>query len=149
MYNHGWHAPHAVMFFHWSTAPPLFGPRLLWPNGRPSQLLLSTCYVVVYFQPCTIWSFTFSSCQNCANFVFAIALAIQFYTDFSNSDQIWFAHTPVEKLPTTQGTLTASMLHLIEENWHYKNIANTNEISYITSYLYTVVHKNVAVHFWS
>jgi len=23
--------------------PPLFGPCLLWPNGRPSQLLLSTC----------------------------------------------------------------------------------------------------------
>ena len=22
------------------TAPPLFGPCLLWPNGRPSQLLL-------------------------------------------------------------------------------------------------------------
>ena len=22
---------------------PIFGPRLLWPNGRPSQLLLSTC----------------------------------------------------------------------------------------------------------
>jgi len=25
------------------TAPPLFGACLLWPNGRPSQLLLSTC----------------------------------------------------------------------------------------------------------
>jgi len=25
------------------TAPPLFGPCLLWPNGRPSQLLLCTC----------------------------------------------------------------------------------------------------------
>ena len=23
--------------------PPLFGPHLLWPNGRPSQLRLSTC----------------------------------------------------------------------------------------------------------
>jgi len=23
--------------------PPLFGPCLLWPNGRPSQLLLSSC----------------------------------------------------------------------------------------------------------
>jgi len=23
--------------------PPLFGPCLLWPNGRPSELLLSTC----------------------------------------------------------------------------------------------------------
>jgi len=24
-------------------APTIFGPCLLWPNGRPSQLLLSTC----------------------------------------------------------------------------------------------------------
>ena len=24
-------------------SPPIFGPCLLWPNGRPSQLLLSTC----------------------------------------------------------------------------------------------------------
>jgi len=24
-------------------SPPIFGPYLLWPNGRPSQLLLSTC----------------------------------------------------------------------------------------------------------
>jgi len=23
--------------------PPIFGPRLLWPNDTPSQLLLSTC----------------------------------------------------------------------------------------------------------
>ena len=25
------------------TAPPLFGPCLFWQNGRPSQLLLSSC----------------------------------------------------------------------------------------------------------
>jgi len=25
------------------TVAPLFGPRLLWPNGRPSQQLLSSC----------------------------------------------------------------------------------------------------------
>jgi len=25
------------------TAAPLFGPCLLWPNGRPSQQLLSSC----------------------------------------------------------------------------------------------------------
>jgi len=24
--------------------PPIFGPCLLWPNGGPSQLLLSTCF---------------------------------------------------------------------------------------------------------
>ena len=24
--------------------PPIFGPCLLWPNGRPPQLLLNTCY---------------------------------------------------------------------------------------------------------
>jgi len=26
------------------SSPPLFGPYLLWPNGHPSQLLLSTCF---------------------------------------------------------------------------------------------------------
>jgi len=26
------------------TAPAIFGPCLLCPNGRPSQLLLSTCH---------------------------------------------------------------------------------------------------------
>jgi len=26
-----------------SPLPPVFGLRLLWPNGRPSQLLLSSC----------------------------------------------------------------------------------------------------------
>ena len=25
---------------------PLFGRYLLWPNGRPSQLLLSTCFYI-------------------------------------------------------------------------------------------------------
>jgi len=32
--------------------PPLFGPCLLWPNGRPSQQLLSSCYKclpVIYY----------------------------------------------------------------------------------------------------
>ena len=28
---------------------PIFGPCLLWPNGRPSQLLLSSCYT--FFHP--------------------------------------------------------------------------------------------------
>ena len=27
-------------------AAPLFGSCLLWPNGRPAQLLLSTCYIL-------------------------------------------------------------------------------------------------------
>ena len=27
------------------SPPPIFGPCLLWPNGRPSQLLLSTCEI--------------------------------------------------------------------------------------------------------
>jgi len=27
------------------TQPPIFGPCLLWPNDRPSQLLLSTCQI--------------------------------------------------------------------------------------------------------
>jgi len=26
-----------------TAAPPLFAPFLLWPNGRPSRLLLSIC----------------------------------------------------------------------------------------------------------
>jgi len=30
------------------TAPATFGPCLLWLNGRPSQLLLSTCYDVCF-----------------------------------------------------------------------------------------------------
>ena len=29
--------------------PPLFGPCLLWPNGRPPQLLLSTCLYLLQF----------------------------------------------------------------------------------------------------
>jgi len=28
----------------WAQQTPLFGPCLLWPNGRPSQLLLSSCF---------------------------------------------------------------------------------------------------------
>jgi len=28
-----------------TAAPPLFDPCLFWPNGRPSQLLLSSCYI--------------------------------------------------------------------------------------------------------
>jgi len=28
------------------TAGPVFGPCLLWPYGRPSQLLLSACYTI-------------------------------------------------------------------------------------------------------
>ena len=27
------------------SSPPLFSPCLLWPNGRPSQQLLSSCYL--------------------------------------------------------------------------------------------------------
>jgi len=29
-------------------SPPIFGPCLLWPNGRPSQLLLSTCLSLMW-----------------------------------------------------------------------------------------------------
>jgi len=34
-----------------TAAPPLFGPCLLWRNGRPSQLLLSTsyCHIALYY----------------------------------------------------------------------------------------------------
>jgi len=30
----------------WGTAAPFFGPCLLWLNGRPSHLLLSTCLLI-------------------------------------------------------------------------------------------------------
>jgi len=43
-----------------TAPPPFFGPCLLWPNGRPSQLLLSSCLNVrnencsaVYVLQCT------------------------------------------------------------------------------------------------
>jgi len=29
------------------SSPPLFGPYLLWPNGRPSQQLLSSCFLIL------------------------------------------------------------------------------------------------------
>jgi len=32
--------------------PPLFGPCLLWPNGRPSQLLLSACMTIIQVNVC-------------------------------------------------------------------------------------------------
>ena len=35
-----------------TALPPIFGPCLLWPNGRPSQLLLSTC--TSFYHYCTI-----------------------------------------------------------------------------------------------
>jgi len=30
--------------------PLIFGPCLLWPNGRPSQLLQSTCYILIVYK---------------------------------------------------------------------------------------------------
>ena len=36
-------------------SPPIFGLCLLWPNGRPSQLLLSSCCTAYPLKPCT-WS---------------------------------------------------------------------------------------------
>jgi len=30
--------------------PPIFGPYLLWPNSHPSQLLLSTCYILIIYK---------------------------------------------------------------------------------------------------
>jgi len=47
--DRAWPMPHCVTWGlnsplpKW-TQPPIFGPCLLWPNGCPSQLLLSTCY---------------------------------------------------------------------------------------------------------
>jgi len=39
------------------SSPLLSGPYLLWPNGRPSQLLLSTCFL---FLPTRLLSSAFS-----------------------------------------------------------------------------------------
>jgi len=36
-----------------SSTLPLFGPCLLWPNGRPSQLLLSTFFQITLNYECT------------------------------------------------------------------------------------------------
>jgi len=54
---------HIVLYYVTQRCPqkgsttPIFGPCLLWPNGRPSQLLLITCVTVLKFlhvfqQPC-------------------------------------------------------------------------------------------------
>ena len=32
-----------------TASPPIFGPCLLWPNGRPSQLLLNSCIIWQHF----------------------------------------------------------------------------------------------------
>jgi len=43
-----------------SSPSPLFGPYLLWPNGRPSQQLLSSCYVMkLCSRPFVLY------CRNC------------------------------------------------------------------------------------
>ena len=36
--------------------PPIFGPCLLWPNGRPSQLLLSSCSFLELFYCSLLYS---------------------------------------------------------------------------------------------
>jgi len=35
--------------------PPIFGPSQLWPNGRPSQLLLSTLYDTEMVKVTPLW----------------------------------------------------------------------------------------------
>jgi len=30
------------------SSPPLFGPCLLWPNGRPRQQLLRSCFYILF-----------------------------------------------------------------------------------------------------
>ena len=43
----------ATLYYMWiqlpqkGHSPPIFGPCLWWPNGRPSQLLLSTCLYLI------------------------------------------------------------------------------------------------------
>jgi len=62
-----WHAdrprpqPHCVK---WGPSPSLlFGPCLLWPNGRPSQQLLSSCYHMTRWAP--VWLACFQTIRNC------------------------------------------------------------------------------------
>jgi len=86
-----WPRRHCVR---WDPAPsqrgtsPIFGPCLLWPNGHPSQLLLSSCYgrpMKLYFCPVV---FTAPQCSHC-NFASAVlATAIP-------SVRPSFRHTPV------------------------------------------------------
>jgi len=42
--------PMSIVAMKVAQHPPLFGSHLLWPNGRPSQLLLSSCLSVVHQQ---------------------------------------------------------------------------------------------------
>jgi len=42
-----------------TATPPLFGTCLLWPNGRPSQQLLSSCYSVHASELCPVLLSTF------------------------------------------------------------------------------------------
>jgi len=52
-----WPRPHCVT---WGSAhPPIFGRRLLWPNGPLSQLLLSTCNIFCTVQ-CTKYKTPYS-----------------------------------------------------------------------------------------
>jgi len=47
-----WSRPHCVRWRPSSPkrrAAPQFSARLLWPNGRPSQLLLTTCQIWKYY----------------------------------------------------------------------------------------------------
>ena len=48
------------------SGPPLFGPRLLWPNGRPSQQLLSSCFLFILC--CTPWAIKRSQLIFVCNF---------------------------------------------------------------------------------
>jgi len=43
------------------SSPPLFGPCLLWPNGRPSQILLSTCFVIFMSILVLMWCWTINA----------------------------------------------------------------------------------------
>jgi len=43
------------------TASPSFRPMSI-GHGRPSQLLLSSCWVILHWPPCTVCSFTRRSC---------------------------------------------------------------------------------------
>jgi len=60
------------------TAPslPKKGPCLLWQNGRPSQLLLSTCYVVLW---CVIITYFVRIFQKISGEAYLIGRAIALF----------------------------------------------------------------------
>jgi len=51
------------------TQPPIFCPCLLWPNGRPSELLLNTCLTLTLYGVARFYSAPqCSHCKRCTSY---------------------------------------------------------------------------------